>query len=132
MKKLFFLLLCTGAILSACNNSGKKVEAKAAEKIQAKTTQASVAYNNIAPGSHVTWGATHLGGIQPRFGKVLVKRAEISTNGNKLANAVVEMDMASFTVENFEDEKSKNKLTNHLKSNDFFKIASSILLLLLS
>lgn len=45
-------------------------------------------------------------------------------NNNQLSNVIVDMDMSSFTVDNFEDAESKNKLTGHLKSDDFFKIST--------
>jgi polyisoprenoid-binding protein YceI len=34
------------------------------------------------------------------------------------------MDMNNFTVENFEDQESIDKLAGHLKSDDFFKVAT--------
>lgn len=124
MKKTILTLLVFGSILMACSNKGEKATTKAAEKVETSKSEDAVAYNMVLPVSNVDWRASHLGGVEPRYGKISLKSAAVSVTNNKVTNAKIIMDMTSFTVDNFEDEESKNKLTGHLQSDDFFKIAS--------
>jgi polyisoprenoid-binding protein YceI len=112
------------AFLAACTDNGKKVEAKDAEKVTANTDKAAIVFNQVASESHLNWRAAHLGGVQPRFGRIFLKNAEVAASNGKITNAKVVIDMTSFTVENFEDEDSKNKLTGHLQTDDFFKVGT--------
>lgn len=122
MKKTILILFVFGNILVACYNKGEKITAKDAEKVEINKTKTTESYNIVKPESRIDWRASHLGGIQQRFGKIRLKSAEVLVNDNKITNASIVMNMTSFTVENFEDEESKNKLTKHLQSDDFFKI----------
>lgn len=123
MKKLFFLLVLTGTLLSACSNNGRKVEANDAQKVGTTQTDQSATYTIVNPASHVKWRASHLGGMQPRFGKIALKSANLSVNNGQLSNAKVVMDMGAFTVENFpEGSTDIAKLKGHLQSDDFFNI----------
>lgn len=122
MKRIILSAFVLGAVLTSCSDGGTKVESKEAEVVEVQETATTQTYSVVAEGSHVDWRAAHLGGVQPRFGKIMIGKAEVLTNDNALTNAMIEMDMASFTVENFEDEESKMKLTGHLQSDDFFKI----------
>ena len=118
------MLTVVAAMLGSCADNGKKTETKDAEKVEINKNETTTVYNKVDPGSFLDWRASHLGGVQPRYGKVYVKSAEILVNDNKITNAMIEMDMATFTVESFEDEDSKNKLTGHLQSDDFFQISA--------
>jgi polyisoprenoid-binding protein YceI len=124
MKKTILTLLVFGSILMACSNKGEKATTKAAEKVETSKGENAVAYNVVLPESNVDWRASHLGGVQPRYGVISLKSAEVSVTNDKVTNANIIMDMTSFTVDNFEDEESKNKLTGHLQSDDFFKVES--------
>ncbi|MCP3930293.1 MAG: YceI family protein [Bacteroidetes bacterium] len=124
MKKLILVVFAIGALLSSCSDTGKKVETKDAEEVSISKNESTAVYNKINTGSHVAWRASHLGGVGPRFGKINLKSAELLVNDGQLTNAVVEMDMTTFTVENFEDEGSKAKLTGHLQGDDFFMIST--------
>jgi polyisoprenoid-binding protein YceI len=108
----------------SCSDGGSQTEAKEAVAVEVTQTAATQTYAMVAEGSHVDWRASHLGGVQPRFGKIMLQGAEVMTTDNMLTNATVVMDMNNFTVENFEDQESIDKLTGHLKSDDFFKIAT--------
>lgn len=122
MKKIILSAVVFGAVLTSCSDGGTKVESKEAEKVEVKATETTETFTVVAEGSNVAWKAAHLGGVQPRWGKIMIGNAEVSTNDNQLTNAVIEMNMASFTVDSFEDEESKMKLTGHLQGDDFFKI----------
>ena len=122
MKQTILMLTVVAAMMSSCADNGKKVETKEAEKVEVSKNESTVVYNKINSTSFLDWRASHLGGVQPRYGKIYVKTAEILVNNDQITNAFIEIDMTTFTVENFEDEDSKNKLTGHLQSDDFFQI----------
>lgn len=123
MKKLILATLIISAMFASCKSKGEKTETKKAEKVEVVKTETTNAFKNVKAGSHVAWRASHLGGVQPRFGKIFVKNAELLVNDGKVTNATFTMDMASLTVENFpQGDSQKGKLTTHLKSPDFFDI----------
>jgi polyisoprenoid-binding protein YceI len=123
MKKLILATLIISAMFASCKSKGEKAETKKAEKVEVVKTEKTNAFKNIKAGSHVAWRASHLGGVQPRFGKIFVKNAELLVNDGKVTNASFTMDMGSLTVESFpQGDNQKGKLTKHLKSPDFFNI----------
>lgn len=122
MKKSILATLALGLLLASCGESGTKVEAKDAETVEIKQTETSVEYTAVREGSQIEWRASHLGGVQPRFGKIFASEANVIVNNGELANASVTIDMPTLTVENFEDEESKMKLTGHLLNEDFFLV----------
>jgi len=111
-----------GAFLSSCSNSGNNAETGDAENVENQNSENTVLYETVKDGSILNWRASHLGGVQPRWGTVQLKSASISVNESIVTNATIEMDIASLSVDNFEDKESKTKLTGHLLSADFFKL----------
>ena len=123
MNKVIVCILLAGIMLTSCADNGKKATTKEAEKVETVVTNSTVNYETIKNGSHINWRASHLGGVQKRFGKVSLKEVSFSVNDNTLANANVIINMGTLTVENFPEEApEKAKLTGHLKSADFFNI----------
>lgn len=123
MKKVTLTVLTIGVIFASCSNNGKQVEANEAETVEIVKSEETTEFKTVKEGSNVDWRASHLGGVQPRYGKISLKSAELLVNDNQLSNATVVLDMSSFTVDSFEgDEDSENKLTGHLKSPDFFNV----------
>lgn len=122
MKKFFLMILVAGMVFSSCSDKGKKVEATDAKEVKTVKNESTATYAKIKDGSNMDWRASHLGGLEPRFGKINLKSAKVLVNDNAITNASVVIDMSSFSVDNFEDEESKNKLTGHLQSDDFFKV----------
>jgi len=121
MKKTTLIVLVFGASLASCSDSGKKVEASEAETVETVQTEATVEYKTIKEGSYLNWRASHLGGLEPRFGKMFAKSANILVNDGSVTNASIEVDMNSLTVENFgDDAETTAKLTGHLLSPDLF------------
>ncbi|MGV6860869.1 MAG: YceI family protein [Putridiphycobacter sp.] len=122
-KKLILGALMFGAVLSSCSNNGNKAETSEAEEVEVVKTEESVVYSTIGEGSHIEWRASHLGGVQKRYGKVFLQSAEVIVNGGEVTNAKMVHDMSTITIENFEagSEDSLN-LADHLKSADFFNI----------
>lgn len=122
MKKVFFLLL-VAASFTACSDNGRKVEASKAQDVQVTKTEKTNAYQQISPDSHVNWRASHFGGMNPRFGKISLKSANITVDNQQIASASITMDMSKITVESFPAGSDQaKKLTGHLLSADFFDI----------
>ena len=125
MKKILFLFFVATMILSACGSEGNKAEASEAQEVETTETASTTSYATIQDGSLLEWRASHLGGVQPRNGKVYPKSAEILVNEGSVTNAKIEIDMATLVVENFPDAETNAKLTGHLKSGDFFNVETN-------
>ncbi|MFT5877395.1 MAG: polyisoprenoid-binding protein YceI [Salibacteraceae bacterium] len=124
MKKIIISAFMLSAVLISCSDNGSKTEAKDAVAVEVIKTETTQKFAMVAEESHVDWRASHLAGVEPRFGKLMLKGAEISTTDNVITNAQVVMDMNNFTVENFEDQESIDKFSAHIKGDDFFKVAT--------
>jgi len=123
MNKAIAYLVMAGILMTSCADNGKKTEAKEAQKVETAKTSNTINYTTVKEASKVEWRASHLGGVQKRFGKVSLKDASFSAIDNALVNTNVTLDMETLTVENFPaDAPEKAKLTGHLKSADFFNI----------
>lgn len=70
--------------------------------------------------SELTWNAKKVGG--EHTGKVKVAKGSLTVNANKLTGGTFTMDMTSISVTDITDEGMNAKLTNHLKSEDFFSV----------
>lgn len=125
MKKTTLVVLAFGAFLASCSDNGKKVEASDAEIVETLQTEKTVEYNVIKEGSYIDWRASHLGGAEPRFGKMYVQSANILVNNGQVSNATIIVDMNTITAENFGDDKeTKDKFIGHLLSPDLFNTAT--------
>lgn len=121
MKKTTLLVLVFGAFLASCSDNGKQVESSEAKEVEIVQTETSVEYATIKEGSYIDWRASHLGGAEPRFGKMYLQSANIVTNNGNIDNATIVVDMNTITVENFGDDKeTSEKLRGHLLSPDLF------------
>lgn len=121
MRKITLVALVFGAFLASCSDNGKQVEAGDAKAVETVKTEKTVEFKTVVAGSYLDWRAAHLGGVQPRFGKLFVKSAEILVNNSQVSNATIVVDMNTLTVESFvDDEESTGKLTGHLLSPDLF------------
>ncbi|RZS95605.1 YceI family protein [Cecembia calidifontis] len=70
--------------------------------------------------STVTWRASKVTGTH--FGKVKISQAELDYQNNRIQGGSFEIDMTSITVEDITDAGSNKRLTDHLKSDDFFSV----------
>lgn len=70
--------------------------------------------------SSVTWRASKVTGTH--FGKVKISQAELDYQNNRILGGSFEIDMISITVEDISDAGSNKRLTDHLKSDDFFSV----------
>lgn len=123
LGKIILGVLVFGALLSSCSSNGNKAETTEAVAVEEASSSATT-FATIKEGSNVEWRASHFGGVDPRFGKVSLKSAEVSVEEGKLTNASIVIDLNTIVVENFPDNADKTaKLTGHLKNEDFFNVA---------
>jgi polyisoprenoid-binding protein YceI len=122
MKKLIISVFALGALLSSCAESGKKAETTDAKEVEVVQTETTTEFKTIKDGSHLTWKAAHLGGVNERFGKVSLSEGQVLVNNGKVSNANFVIDLGSLTVESIEEKEQSDKLAGHLKSGDFFNI----------
>ena len=112
-------------MLSSCSNNGNQAETGDAQEVQVVETAQTVKYDAVKEGSHLEWRASHLGGMQKRFGKISLQKAYLLATDGQVTNATLAIDMASLTVESFNEGAAEaGDLTGHLKSGDFFNIAT--------
>lgn len=125
MKKSILMTFALLVFLSSCSNNGNKAEIQEAQKVEVTENAQTQSFNKIAAGSHINWRASHLGGLQKRFGTVNLKSADAKVNNGKLTNATVVIDMNTLIVKSFPEGAPQGpRLTGHLKSADFFDIAN--------
>jgi len=115
--KLFMLAL---VVVVSSFTSNKKQTGLDDKKIAIKTDDFSM-YKNIKKGSFLSWRATHLGGVNPRFGKVLYENASILVKNNNIVKASILIDMSKLIVKGMSADEAKD-LAEHLKSTDFFNV----------
>lgn len=70
--------------------------------------------------STITWTAKKVTG--QHHGKVPISSATLDYQNGKILGGTFEMDMTSLTVEDITDAGSNKRLTDHLKSDDFFSV----------
>lgn len=123
MKKSILAAVVLGGLISSCSKNGEKAITEDAREVSVVKTDDTKTFDRVKEESFVDWRASHLGGVQHRYGKIKLKSAEFLVNNDALSNATVVMDMTSFTIENFpEGDEKITKLTGHLQSADFFDI----------
>ena len=86
-------------------------------KITAATAAATTLPVNTT-GSTITWNAKKFGG--EHTGTVKLNKGSLNVNGRNLTGGSFEIDMTSITDTDITNPEFNSKLTNHLKSEDFF------------
>lgn len=82
---------------------------------------ASEIYNLETNKSKIKWiGKKFLGS---HWGWVKFNSGRLVLDGNRIVSAEFEVDMNSIENEDLKEPAAKNKLINHLKSDDFFSVA---------
>ncbi len=125
MKKLSHLIILIGfmVILNACQSNGEQIVSKEAEIIPHASLENNRVYKQLKKDCKLTWTAWHLGGMDPRNGTLDYREAELLVNNGKLNSMSILLDMNSITVLDLPDD-AIIELTDHLKSDDFFKVDS--------
>ena len=120
MKKTILSAFVIALAFTACK-SDKKVETSTAKDVEVVKKADTQTFKTVANRSQLKWRATHLGGLQPRFGTVKIQEASVLVNDNKVTNATFIVDLASLSVDSFDEgAEQKGKLEGHLTSADFF------------
>lgn len=120
-KIIFLSIVMIGALLSSCSSTGNQAETEAAKKVEKVDAANAITLNSVSKESFVNWRAAHLGGVEPRFGKIFIKDADFKVSNGTVVNASIVMDIASLTVENFPAGAEEiGKLKGHLLSPDLF------------
>ena len=70
--------------------------------------------------SVVKWNGKKVTG--EHYGTVELRNGMLRVENNVVKSGFIEMDMNSITVEDLKNESMNKKLTNHLKSDDFFSV----------
>ncbi|MFN3780771.1 MAG: YceI family protein [Candidatus Kapaibacteriota bacterium] len=107
MKNVFFAKICVFFFLAFVFSSFNSF--------------ASETYNLETNKSKIKWiGKKFLGS---HWGWVKFNSGNLVLDGNRIVSAEFEVDMNSIENEDLKDPEAKNKLINHLKSDDFFSVA---------
>ncbi|MFN3305558.1 MAG: YceI family protein [Candidatus Kapaibacteriota bacterium] len=107
MKNVFFVKFCVFFFLAFVFSSFNSF--------------ASETYNLETNKSKIKWiGKKFLGS---HWGWVKFNSGKLVLDGNRIVSAEFEVDMNSIENEDLKDPEAKNKLINHLKSDDFFSVA---------
>lgn len=124
MKKLALPVLCV-AFLAACTNNPKGDKAHTTDEISDTINVLGNTYNINAEHSVVRWTGSkvtgsHTGTVKIQSGHIVI------SDDNKLAGGDFTIDMHSILNEDLQgNDEYKNKLENHLKSDDFFAVETN-------
>ena len=119
IKKSISIALTILAISISCQKNNNQVKTKKIEPVNLIYTIDTKTYNNIKTTSYINWGASHLGGIEPKEGKIYCKEVTVLVNDGKITNINTLIDMNSLIVDNMSNKEAL-ELESHLKSSDFF------------
>jgi polyisoprenoid-binding protein YceI len=105
------LLLTTGApaVFATGDNPTEKTVAKTPTSLTVDPSR-----------SEVNWKATKVGG--EHVGTVKLANGTLQVNGNKLVGGSFAMDMTTIVDTDLTNASMNERLTNHLKSDDFFSV----------
>ncbi|MBC5991911.1 YceI family protein [Pontibacter cellulosilyticus] len=70
--------------------------------------------------STMKWNAKKVGG--EHYGSIKLSEGTLQVNGNKLVGGNFNIDMSTIVVEDITRAESNKRLTDHLKSEDFFSV----------
>ena len=81
-------------------------------------------YMVSAEKSSLAWTGYHLGKSYEHTGKVMIKSGELGFSNGKLSGGSFVIDMTTITDEDLPEGGKRDKLVNHLKSDDFFNVGT--------
>lgn len=116
--KTLFLSLIIG-IAAACSSGGGETT-KTSDAKQVKDSEFDMVYVINKPGSTLNWE-----GYKPtgeHYGTAEITSGELTVKDGKLVGGEFVIDLTSITVLDIEDPGMNSRLTNHLKSADFFEV----------
>jgi len=122
MKKVFVAILVLATVFTSCKEDKKdKVEVKEEVKVASKTVETA---NNVDVLTSVLhWKGTKPGG--EHFGVVSLKSGVLEIKDEQLKSGKFVIDMTSIIDKDMPADNEYNaKLVGHLKSKDFFDVAT--------
>jgi polyisoprenoid-binding protein YceI len=120
--KLFFVIITPLFVLNSCSrDTVEKADIK--EEQIVLTAGSGKTYKIIPDRSNLEWEAAKVTG--KHHGTVNISGGELIADGNELQSGRFEVEMASIRVLDIQDPESNLKLTNHLKSDDFFSVENN-------
>ena len=122
-SKFQFLLVGTLFAFS-CTQNPKSDEAQVGEAQEVTTpAESATTFSINKEASEVTWVGTKPTGRHD--GRFPIKDGSISVDNAEIVGGTIVMDLANIEVTDAEiSDDDRNKLTGHLKSNDFFNVES--------
>lgn len=120
MKKIVLSLIVVASILTACKGEKKeKVATKEAEKVAVNVSE----LNNVdTAASMLAWKGTKPGGAHN--GLVSLKSGGLLIENGELKGGEFVVDLATITNLDMKGSEGAGKLEGHLKSPDFFDVAT--------
>lgn len=119
MKKIFYLSIITILIMN-CNSKSASDNLKLQNKEQVQLSKLKTIFVDTDISS-IKWIGKKI--LSSHEGIINISNGELVMNGNKLESGIIEVDMTSILNTDIENEKYRNKLSNHLKNEDFFNVA---------
>lgn len=113
---VLFSALALAAMLQSSNVAA--TDKPATGSVTAAAAVTSLPVNTAA--STMTWNAKKFGG--EHTGTVQLANGTLDVNGRKLVGGSFEIDMTSITDTDITNPEFNKKLTDHLKSEDFFSV----------
>ncbi len=120
LLQVFTLLLMIGLVTS-CKKSPAGEEAKVGDAAEVETTQGNQRFNLDAGNSLIMWTGSKIGG--QHTGTLKVTKGMINVEDGKVVGGKFAIDMTSINCTDLEGQ-TKADLEGHLKSADFFDVAS--------
>ncbi|MBF9252299.1 YceI family protein [Pontibacter sp. 172403-2] len=114
------VLTSTLALATLLFSSNLIIAADNPTKGAATTTVAATTLPVNTAGSTMTWNAKKFGG--EHTGTVKLSKGSLNVNGRKLTGGSFEIDMTTIADSDITNPEFNSKLTNHLKSEDFFSV----------
>lgn len=121
MKKVTIIAAFAGLAFYTANAAAPATEVLPAKVETTATAPAKEkAYQLLADKSNLKWHAKKVTG--EHFGTLKLNNGTLTVANNKLTGGAFEMDMSSIANTDIKDAEYRDKLINHLKSDDFFGV----------
>ena len=122
LSKFFALALMAGAV--ACNNA-PEADVEASDAVEVEEKQGSATYEVSTEGDEIEWIGFKTYADRTHNGAIQVKEGKFKLEGGEIVGGKFVIDMTSVSNEDLpeEGEFNKERLINHLKSEDFFHTA---------
>lgn len=117
VTSVFAVLILTAAFISGCSESNDTTKTTGSNEGTAASNKGKKV-NLLIPGSKLEWTGKKVTG--QHNGTVDILKGEMFVDNGKLTGGNFIINFASITVLDLSEAEMNAKLTNHLKSDDFF------------